>query len=124
MSGQHIVRHTLVSLSKIKGKTDWARVDTLTDKEIERAIKDDPDAAPLLDEQWFRHARLIEPERKKPVSLRLDPDIVEWFKRHTKRYQSSINAVLKTYVRAQTEPRRRLAAGARLMRRRHRRKPK
>ncbi len=48
-----------------KGKTDWAQVDALTDQEIEAAVADDPDAAPLLDEEFWEHAELVVVDRKK-----------------------------------------------------------
>ena len=58
-----------------------ASLSALTDQEIEQAVKDDPDAAPILDDEWFRHARLVMPERKQLISLRLDREVVDWFKR-------------------------------------------
>jgi len=38
---------------------------------------------------------------KKPVTLRLDADLIEWFKRHHPKYQSAINKALREYVKAQ-----------------------
>jgi uncharacterized protein (DUF4415 family) len=43
---------------------------------------------------------LVLPERKVPISLRMDREVVEWFKAHGRRYQSRMNAVLKAYVQA------------------------
>lgn len=85
---------------KHRSRTDWARVRALTDREIEEAVASDPDAAPILDEAWFKQARLVEPEPKVPVSIRLDRDVVEWFKRQGPRYQSRINAVLRAFMSA------------------------
>jgi uncharacterized protein (DUF4415 family) len=88
-------------------KTDWVRVDALTDADIRRAIRSDPDAAPELDaaseldSAWFRRAKVVLPEPKKAVSIRLDRDVVEWFQRHGRGYQTRINAVLRAYVSAQ-----------------------
>lgn len=56
---------------------------------------------PELDEEWFKKAVLVMPEKKVPVSLRLDKEVVEWFKKQGKGYQSHMNAVLKTFVRSQ-----------------------
>ena len=84
-----------------RGKTDWKRFDKLTDSDIRRAIRSDPDAAPELDASWFRRAKLVVPEPKKAVSIRLDRDVMEWFRRHGKGYQTRINAVLRAYVEAQ-----------------------
>jgi len=72
----------------------------MTDREIEAAVKADPDAAPLLDRNWFKRARMVMSERKVPISLRIDREVVEWFKARGSRYQSRMNAVLKAYVEA------------------------
>lgn len=96
MSEQRIVRRT--PATRRKGKTDWARVEALTDADIERAIAKDPDAAPILDEDWFRTAELVLPEPKIPISIRVDKDVLEWFKGQGPGYQSRINAVLRAYM--------------------------
>lgn len=85
---------------KYKGTTDWARVDALTDEDIRKAIASDPDAAPIADAAWYRRAKVVWPEPKKAVSIRLDRDITDWFQRQGKGYQTRINAVLRAYVEA------------------------
>jgi uncharacterized protein (DUF4415 family) len=98
MSEQHIVRRTLSD--RRKGKTDWERVKSLTDADIERSIAEDPDVAPILDDEWFRTAELVMPEPKAPISIRLDRDVLDWFKGQGTGYQSRINAVLRAYMKA------------------------
>jgi uncharacterized protein (DUF4415 family) len=93
----------IVSPSPGRGKTDWERVRSLTDKEIEDSVRSDPDVAPILDEEWFRTARLVMPQRKVPVSIRVDREVLEWFKAQGTRYQSRMNAVLKAYVSAHSK---------------------
>ncbi|HLL82597.1 MAG TPA: hypothetical protein VK420_08085 [Longimicrobium sp.] len=44
-----------------RGATDWARVEALTDTDIEAAVADDPDAAPLLDWEFWANAQLVNP---------------------------------------------------------------
>jgi uncharacterized protein (DUF4415 family) len=89
----------------MKDRTDWERIRSLTDAEIERAVAEDPDAAPLLDGDWFRKAQLVSPDPKVPISIRLDRDILEWFKRRGPRYQTRINAVLRAFVKAHSRDR-------------------
>lgn len=79
-----------------KGKTDWVRVQSLTDQEIEAAVRSDPDAAPL-DIDWSQ-AVLVVPPRKKAISIRVDPDVLDYFKNEGAGYQRRINAVLRSYV--------------------------
>jgi uncharacterized protein (DUF4415 family) len=56
-----------------------------------------------LDEDFWRAARVVMPDdrRKTPVSLRVDTEVVEWFKRQGKGYLTRMNAVLRAYVEAQ-----------------------
>ena len=50
--------------------------------------------------QWTRPSALIPGENKQQITLRLDADVVSFFKRTGKRYQSRINAALREYVNA------------------------
>jgi uncharacterized protein (DUF4415 family) len=79
-----------------RGKTDWATVDALTDEEIEAAIRHDPDAVPL-DFDWSE-AVLVIPPKKKAISIRLDEDVLDYFKREGAGYQRRMNAVLRSYM--------------------------
>jgi uncharacterized protein (DUF4415 family) len=98
MSKRTIIR---VSADQLKpGNTDWARVDALTDEEIERAIAEDPDAAPLADEEWFRTAEISIPATKVATSIRVDGDVIEWFKTQGRGWQTRMNAVLRAYAKA------------------------
>ena len=50
--------------------------------------------------QWTRPSALIPTGNKQQITLRLDADVVSFFKRTGKRYQSRINAALREYVSA------------------------
>ncbi|MBS1827782.1 MAG: BrnA antitoxin family protein [Acidobacteria bacterium] len=84
--------------NNVKSRTDWGRLSRLTDKEIHKAVAGDPNAAPIVSAEWFRGANLLEPQTKKAVSIRLDEDVLQWFKRRGRGYQTRINAVLRAYV--------------------------
>ena len=77
-----------------KSRTDWKRVDAMTD--------DDTDTSdiPPLDKSFFTNAKLRMPQSKATVTIRLDRDILNWFKSFGKGYQTRINAVLRTYKEA------------------------
>jgi uncharacterized protein (DUF4415 family) len=55
---------------------------------------------PELDDTFWDNAVIEYPERKKPVTLRLDADVLAWFQSRGKGYQTRINAVLRSYVEA------------------------
>ena len=79
---------------KKQSRTDWARVDALRDQEI------DYSEIPELGDDFFKSAVLRMPEPKAIVTLRLDRDVLEWFKKRGPRYQTRINALLRAYVEA------------------------
>lgn len=79
-----------------RGKTDWEKLRKLTDEDIARAVTDDPDAAPL-DIDWSQ-AVLMVPKTKKAVSIRLDSDVLAFFKADGRGYQTRINAVLRSFM--------------------------
>ncbi|MCP3371166.1 BrnA antitoxin family protein [Bradyrhizobium cajani] len=88
-----------------KGKTDWARVDALTDEDIAEAVANDPDAVPI-DIDWS-DAVLIVPPKKKAISIRVDEDVLDFFKREGEGYQRRINAVLRSYMQQKSKPKKR-----------------
>ena len=97
---------TIVSRdSPRKGKTDWARVDALTDEDIARAVASDPDAAPI-DIDWS-DAVLVVPPRKKAISIRLDEDVLDFFKGEGQGYQRRMNAVLRSYMEQKSKRKKR-----------------
>ena len=55
---------------------------------------------PQVDKAMFRKMVIRMPEKKAPLSLRLDPRVIEWFKGQGPGYQTRINAVLQSYVEA------------------------
>ena len=83
-------------LRKLPRQTDWTRFDALTDEDIARAVADDPDAVPL-DVDWSK-AKIYYPRGKTPLSIRIDPDVLAFFKSAGRGYQTRINAVLRSYV--------------------------
>jgi uncharacterized protein (DUF4415 family) len=81
-----------------KSRTDWKRVDKLKDEDID--LSDIPEVSPEM------FARAIVRRGLKPVSskvqltLRLDSEVLEWFRKQGQGYQTKINALLKAYVDA------------------------
>ena len=84
----------------MKGKTDWKRLSKMTDSDIERAIASDPDTF-MPNDEWVKRAQWSVPDKKDLITLRLDPDILRWFRKHGRGYQTRINAVLRAFVESQ-----------------------
>lgn len=59
--------------------------------------------SPATNKKFWQDAEVVMPTHKIHLSMRLDEDVVEYFKQKGHGYQSKINAVLKAYVRAHTQ---------------------
>ena len=87
-----------------RGKTDWAALDALTDEEIEASIANDPDWQEFKDLDWSE-AVLVIPPKKKAISIRVDEDVLDYFKKEGAGYQRRMNAVLRSYVQQKRKKR-------------------
>ena len=79
------------------GKSDLQRLRNMKDEEI------DYSDIPELDEAFFEKAVIVLPQTKASVSIRLDQEVLDWFKSQGKGYQTRINALLRAYMEAQTK---------------------
>ncbi len=77
---------------KEKSETDWARVDSLTDEEI-----DTTDIPPLGD-AFFSRAKLRMPDGSTAVTLQLDPETYTWFKSLGAEAEERMRAALRLYA--------------------------
>lgn len=85
-------------LSRGESKTDWARVDALTEEELEASIDYEEEGEPLWDT-----ITVESPRPKVALTIRYDPEVLEWFRAQGPGYQTKINAVLKSYIQAQSK---------------------
>jgi len=83
---------------RAQSRTDLGRVDAQTDAELERLIAEDEDERGLHAD-WTQ-ARLVLPQAKQSVHLRLEQEIISFFKSKGKGHISRMQAVLKAYVDA------------------------
>jgi uncharacterized protein (DUF4415 family) len=83
--------------SKKSIKSDLARVDALKDEEID--YSDIPDLSALGEEFWEK-AVVKRAEPKAQVTIRMDREVLDWFKAQGTGYQTRINAVLRAYKEA------------------------
>lgn len=93
-----VVSFTAEDAARIPSRTDFARLDAMTDEDIARAVADDPDAAPIFTDEMLARSKWVEPLKKTPISFRVDPDVLEFFKENGAGYQSRMNAVLRAYM--------------------------
>ncbi len=85
------------TISKVK--TDWGEFDALTDEQVRAGIEADPDVNPTVVDFW-KTAKIAMPQPKETMTIRLDADVLEWFRKQGGGYQTRINTILRSYMRA------------------------
>jgi uncharacterized protein (DUF4415 family) len=106
-NGQTITRYTAREAENLPSQSDWPRIDAMTDAELTERAVSDADNPPLDDAFFARAARVrledFMPQTKEKVCLRLDRDVVAWFRsRKKKGYQTAINAALRAFIASQS----------------------
>ncbi|HRN54732.1 MAG TPA: BrnA antitoxin family protein [Gemmatimonadaceae bacterium] len=78
-----------------RGRADLKRLRRVSEAEIARSSP--PELADLPDDFWDR-AVIVDPPAKRAISLRVDEDVLDWFKARGPGYQTRMMAVLRSYV--------------------------
>jgi uncharacterized protein (DUF4415 family) len=80
--------------TEMKSRTNWRRLEQMRDQDVN--LSD----IPRIDLSLLRTMKVRMPEPKELVSIRIDPDVLTWFRNQGRRYQTRMNAVLRSYVEA------------------------
>lgn len=103
MKKEHIVRYSLSEIKTMlengKSQTDWEKAGAMTEEQLEASIVADPDEAGLEFDWSKASPHLHEP--KAVLHMRVDKEVLDFFKAQGKGYQTKINSVLLSYVKAQ-----------------------
>ncbi len=103
-SGCRILINTAEELQAMRkqglSQSDFSRTDAMSEQELTEAREADPTAAlSPTSEEW--DSLIVEmPLTQEPISLRLDADVLAWFKSQGTGYQTLMNSVLRTYMKA------------------------
>jgi uncharacterized protein (DUF4415 family) len=81
-----------------KSRTNWKRVDALKDSDID--LSDIPEVSPEMFARAIVRRGLKPVSRKAQLTLRVDSDVLDWFRRQGQGYQTKINALLRAYMEA------------------------
>jgi uncharacterized protein (DUF4415 family) len=89
-------KHIRKPKDQTTGRADLARIRRVTDAEIERTS---PKELANLPADFWDSAELVPAINKEAISLRVDIDVLSWFRAQGPRYQSRMNAVLRAYMK-------------------------
>ena len=103
MSAKHTRKRSQVAEAAPRGRADLRRLRGVREREIERTS---PEELARLPADFWDDAELVIPAAKRAISLRVDEDVLEWFRSLGPRYQTRMNAVLRSYMK-RTAPRNR-----------------
>lgn len=84
-------------LTSRKSETDWKRIDAMTDADID--FSDNPEVPPEMFARGILRRNLQPIPPKKQLTLRIDSDVVEWYRKQGRGYQTKINALLRAYMK-------------------------
>jgi uncharacterized protein (DUF4415 family) len=77
-------------------RSDWAKAAAMTGEEIEATVAADPDEADMIMD--WGNTTIEMPRPKAVLNMRVDQEVLDYFRNTGRGYQSRINAVLKSYV--------------------------
>lgn len=80
-------------------KSDLHRIRAMTNKDIQDGIDKDRDAAPISID-WPKNAKVSLSKNKIAISLRIDQDVLAFYKNEGPGYLSVMNAVLRAYMQS------------------------
>ena len=80
----------------LKSRTDWKRVDALKDDRID--FSDTPELTPEMFARAVVRRGLKPVPRKAQLTIRVDSDVLEWYRKQGRGYQARINALLRAYM--------------------------
>ena len=98
MSAKRMLK-TLAGNARTRGRANLARLRAQTEEEI--MATSPPELADLPDDFWDE-AVMVYPEPKEPISIRVDREVLSWFRDQGPGYQTRMNAVLRSYMEART----------------------
>src|SRR5882672_8944682 len=90
------------------GETDWKRIDAMKDEDID--FSDIPEITPEMFARAVLRRNFKPIPRKKQLTLRVDSDVVDWYKKQGRGYQTRINSLLRAYMKEHQRNRARTAA--------------
>ncbi len=86
------------TITSKKSRTNWKRVDALKDADID--LSDVPEISPEMFARSIVRRGLKPATRKAQLTLRVDTEVLDWFRKQGQGYQTKINALLKAYMDA------------------------
>jgi uncharacterized protein (DUF4415 family) len=99
---QYTAKQIEAKVARGEDRTDWRKANAMTGKKLEASIRADVDDV-RGEPDWTR-AIIGRPAPKDHINIRIDHDVLEWFKSNGRGYQTLMNNVLRAFVQSRQQP--------------------
>ncbi len=99
---RYTAKQIKAKISRGEDRTDWRKANAVTGKKLEASIRADVDEV-QGEPDWTRAIMGI-PAPKDHINIRVDHDVVEWFRASGRGYQTLMNNVLRAFVQSRQQP--------------------
>jgi uncharacterized protein (DUF4415 family) len=104
---RYSARQIKTRIARGEDRTNWDKVNAVTGKKLEASIRTDPDED-RGEPNWARAVAGV-PAPKDHINIRIDHDVLEWFKANGRGYQTLMNNVLRAFVESRRANRPKIA---------------
>ncbi len=98
---RHTAKEIKARLKRGEDRTDWAKIERTTKADLEASVASDPDD--IADEPDWTEAVMGAPPHKEHINIRIDHDVLEWFRARGRGYQTMMNNVLRAFVQTRQQ---------------------
>jgi uncharacterized protein (DUF4415 family) len=98
---RYTAKQIKAKIARGEDRTNWDKVDAVTGAKLEDSIRADVDDA--QDEPDWTNTVVGIPARKDHINIRVDHDVLQWFRSNGKGYQTLINNVLRAFVQTRQQ---------------------
>jgi uncharacterized protein (DUF4415 family) len=98
---RYTAKQIKAKIARGEDRTDWGKANAMTGKKLEASIRADPDD--VQGEPDWTQAMMGVPAPKDHINMRIDHDVLEWFKADGRGYQTRMNNVLRAFVQSRQQ---------------------
>jgi len=99
---RYTAKQVEAKIARGEDRTDWIKATAAAGRKLEASIRADVDD--IRGEPDWTQAVMGVPVPKDHINIRIDHDVLEWFKANGRGYQTLMNNVLRAFVNARRQP--------------------
>jgi uncharacterized protein (DUF4415 family) len=100
---RYTAKQIKTKIARGEDRTNWAKVNATTGAKLEASIRSDMDMDDVHGEPDWKQGVMGLPSPKDHINIRIDHDVLEWFKKNGRGYQTLMNNVLRAFVQTRRQ---------------------